>query len=596
MIMKKTIKLNLIRNSSRLVAVLVVMLTVLVLKVIPAAAQSPVTAEVDRSSLSTSDTLTLTIRLEGSSAGTPGLPVLDGFQIVSTSQSSQISIINGSMSSQAAYHYVLQPTRAGQLSIPPIAVNVNGQTHTTQSFTIEVTQGTVPSQPPQPRQSQPPDEINPPTEEFHGQDLYVESTVDNPNPYVGQQVTHTFRFFRAINLSGQPTYEAPNFNGFWNENEPYQTDYDVQLGDRLYRVVELQSILFPTSAGEHTISPAGLSISGSLFSSGTHLQTDSITLNVRPLPVPAPDSFHGAVGDYNIETSVDTDRLSVNEPVSLQVLVSGEGNISNLPDPEMPVINNWRSYESTSTLDSQTINGLVTGSKRIEQLMVPGSAGEFKIPAVEYTFFNPQTETYQTESTEPITIHVAEGAASGAPLPSSPDSNAPVEWLENDIRHIKAAPDSLEMSQKPLVTSAGYWLLWLIPVGVLVIDVAWGRRKRFISQNPELVRSSKAQKKAHQILVRARKQKSDPYAAVNQALTGYLSDRFNHPIGGMTQAELVNFLEGNGVPAPLARQTIELLTLGENARFAPMSEDQDPATLLFKETDQLIRKLEKLLA
>ena len=590
----KTTKFTSLHKYTRLIPVMAAMVAIFFLAVIPASAQSPVTAEVDRTSLSTGDTLTLTIRLEGANAANPGLPVLDGFQVVGTSKSSQISIINGSMSSQAAYHYVLQPTRAGQLIIPAIPVIVNGQTHTTQPFTIEVTQGVAPPQPSQP--DQPPDTINPPAQEFNGQDLYVESTVDIPNPYIGEQVTHTFRFFRAINLSGQPTYEAPNFNGFWNESETQQTDYDVQIGSRMYRVVELQTILFPTSAGGHTISPAGLSISGSLFSSGTRLQTEAITLDVRPLPVPAPDGFHGAVGDFTIETSVDTDRLAVNEPATLQVVVSGEGNISTLPGPEMPVINNWRSYKSTSTIDTQTQNGRVTGSRTIEQLMVPGSAGEFSIPAITYTFFNPQTEAYQTVSTNSITMHVAEGAASSSISPTSPDSNAPIEWPENDIRHIKAAPDALAMAQKPLVATPVYWLLWLIPVGALVIDVAWGRRRRFLLQNPDLVRSSKAQKKAHQILVQARKQKTDPYAAIGGALTSYLGDRLNHPVAGMTQADLVNFLEGNGVPPSLTRQIIETLMLGEMGRFTPAAGVQDTVDELFKETDQLIARIEKVLS
>jgi hypothetical protein len=492
------------------------------------------------------------------------------------------------MTSQAAYHYVLQPTRAGQLTIPPIPVVVNGGTHTTQPFNIEVTQGAAP--PP------PPATINPPAQEFNGQDLYAEATVDNPNPYIGEQVTHTFRFFRAVNLAGQPTYEAPDFNGFWNESETQQTDYDVQIGSRMYRVVELQTILFPTSAGEHTISPAAINIGGTFFSSGTRLQTEAITLDVRPLPAPAPDGFHGAVGDFSIETSVDTDRLPVNDPVSLQVIVSGEGNISNLPDPEMPVINNWRSYESTSTVDSQTQNGRVTGSRTIEQLMVPGSAGEFSIPTITYTFFNPQTETYQTVSTSPITIHVSEGAAGTNLSQSSPDVNAPSDWPENDIRHIKTAPDSLAAARKSLVASPVYWLLWLVPVGALLIDVAWQRRRRYLSQNPDLVRSSRAQKKAHQLLVQARKQKTDPYAAIGQALTGYLSDRLNHPVAGMSQADLVDFLDRKGLPPSLTRQITETLMLGDMGRFTPTGADQDSAKELFKEMEKLIARIEKVLS
>ena len=220
----------------------------------------------DRTTLSTGEMLTLTIVVNDANASAPGMPMLDGFQIVNTSKSSQLSIINGKISSLATYNYVLQPTRSGSLTIPGIPVTVDGQTYTTQPVTIEVTQGAAPARPAQPAAA--PDASLPAPQGFNGQDMYVESVVDNPMPYVGQQVTHTFRFYRAVNYFGQPSYEAPNFSGFWSENDTQQIDYDVQAAGRIYRVVELKSVLFSTSAGEHTIDPANLTIPGSLLSSG----------------------------------------------------------------------------------------------------------------------------------------------------------------------------------------------------------------------------------------------------------------------------------------------------------------------------------------
>ena len=102
------------------------------------------------------------------------------------------------------------------------------------------------------------------------------------------------------------------------------------------------------------------------------------------------------------------------------------------------------------------------------------------------------------------------------------------------------------------------------------------------------MRSSKAQKKAHQMLVKARKQKTDPYAAINQALTGYLSDRFNHPVAGMTQVDLVDFLDQNGLPPSLTQQITETLMLGEMGRFAPTAANQGKPGEMFKDTEQLI--------
>jgi len=116
---------------------------------LPAGAQSPVTAEVDRSRLSTDEVLTLKVTID-SSAGQPSqpaLPPLDGFELLGSSSGTQISLINGDLSMQATYSYSLHPTQAGQLVINPIAVQIEGQVFSTQPIMVEVSQGTGQAQP-----------------------------------------------------------------------------------------------------------------------------------------------------------------------------------------------------------------------------------------------------------------------------------------------------------------------------------------------------------------------------------------------------------------------------------------------------------------
>lgn len=559
----------------------------------PAFAQSPVTAEVDRNQLLTGETLTFSITVSGGNAGQPEMPILDGFQIVGTSRSSQTSIINGNISSQTVYHYMLQPVQSGTLNIPGIPVVVDQQTFITQPITVEVSQGTAPSAP---QQNAPVNPTAPTSRGFNGQEFFVEAEVDNPTPFLGEQITHTFRFYRAVNLFEQPAYEGPSFRGFWNEGEPQQVDYDVTIGNRLYRVVEITTKLFPTSVGEHTIESSALTIPGSLFTQGTRLTTGPEVVNVQPLPRPAPDGFHGAVGQYTIATSLDTSEVTVNEPVTLKVEVAGTGNFSTLPDLEMPVLNNWRSYESKSTINTKDQNGQIHGSRITEQLMVPGSAGEFTIPAIHYTYFDPELDDYVKISSESMVIHVSEGAVQGVipQVPVEPGEQS-VITVTDDIRSIKAAPESFGIAEKPLITSLVYWSLWLLPIGALIADIAWQQRQRFRLEKPDLVRSSQAEKKALEVLNQARKERSDPYSAIGQALTGYLSDRFNKPVIGLTQTELGDFLGGKNVPLSMVEQIKEMLSLSEMGRYAPRKEINTTSDKMFKAAQQLISRLEKLL-
>ncbi len=279
-------------KKSKVLFIGIISILLIGLLALPAGAQSPVTAEVDRNRLSTDEVLTLKVTID-SSAGQPSqpaLPALDGFELLGSSSGTQISIVNGDMSMQATYSYSLHPTQAGQLVINPIAVQIDGQTYSTQPIMIEVSQGTgqvqpapnqgipampgFPTRPNSPgfptipgfpnlnnlfqnmpstgslgNQAPPLDPADAPTE-LVGQAFFIEAEVDNPNPYQGEQVIYTFRFYQAESLFDQPEYQPPSFSGFWSEEQSEdQTNYTTEAAGRAYRVTELQTVLFPTGGG-----------------------------------------------------------------------------------------------------------------------------------------------------------------------------------------------------------------------------------------------------------------------------------------------------------------------------------------------------------
>ena len=137
----------------------IVFFLVLGLAVWPAHAQSPdiVTAEVDRTNLTTDDSLVLTVLIDSGAgpAEEPTLPQMDGLTILGRSHGTQMSIVNGEITVKATYLYRLQPTNTGNLVIEPITVNVNGHTHQSDPITITVIPGNgsptaPPSQPSSP--------------------------------------------------------------------------------------------------------------------------------------------------------------------------------------------------------------------------------------------------------------------------------------------------------------------------------------------------------------------------------------------------------------------------------------------------------------
>jgi hypothetical protein len=501
------------------------------------------------------------------------------------------------MSSQDVYRYLLQPYEAGDLVIEPIHINLGGQTYSTQPFTIHVSQGAgAPAPAPAPSSGQP--VVG--AEELRGQDLYVEAVVDNPTPYVGQQVAYVFRFYQAVNLWDQPNYEAPAFTGFWSESQSTEHQFQVQAAGRVYRVTEIRTILFPSVVGPVTIEPARLAIPGSLFRPGRTLQTRPVEMDVQPLPAGAPAGFNGAVGQFALSAAVDTAQTRVNEPLTWRVTLNGRGNLNAAPDPVWPEIDGWRSFESQATVNTESREGQVVGSRVYERLLVPSAEGEFAIPSLEYVYFDPDAGQYQVLRTEPIPVSIAPGDPSATTvyqpadggLAAAADKEA-VQQLASDIRHLKPVPDSLALAGSPISASGLYWMAWAFPIVGALGYSAWQRRQRYWESNLGLARSSQARKKARKALAQARRRADDAYGTAGQILTTYLADKLDRPVTGLTHQALAELLAGVGVQSDLIDRVEVILVTSELGRFAPGADEPDHARSLLQEVDILIGALEK---
>ena len=574
----------------------VTVIILLLLSVAPGYAQGNgvITASVDRTKLSTDETLTLAVTLNTNDSNPPNptLPSLEGFTIVGSGTSSQISIVNGAMSTQLIYSYRLQPYATGDLVIDPISVTLNGQTYSTEPITVQVTQGT--GTPP----TAPPSNPTAPTStEFRGQRYFIEAEVDNPTPFLGEQMNYIFRFYEAFDAFGQPQYESPTFSGFWTENQTDQSQYQVQVAGQFYNVTELRTVLFPSLMGPITIEPARLIIPGGFFSSGAELRTQPVTVGVKPLPANALASFNGAVGQFTLSDTVDMTQTRVNEPITWRVTLAGRGNLNALPDPVWPEMPEWRGFESQATTNTQFQNGQVVGERVYERLLVPQAEGEYTIPTLEYTYFDPVADAYQTMTTQPILVSVAPGdpaaaeAQNYAPVPDGHKES--VEQLATDVRHVKPVPSKLSLGDQRVTESPLYWLAWSVPLLGIVGNFVWQRRQHYRQNNTGLARSSQARKKAKKALARVRAQKGDVYSAAGQVLTNYLADKLDQPVAGLTHQALATLLEDKGLEPELIDRVNICLTDAELGRFSPEANDPAHAEVLLKEIDVLIGDLEK---
>ncbi len=546
----------------------------------------PVTAHVDRTTVSTDEIVTLTVTIVGeTNVPLPVLPDIEGAQIIGRSTASQITITNGKASAEFNFSFRLQPLREGLLTIDPVKVVINGTEFETHAIEVTVVRGTGRAG----SSSAPP---TPTSRTLSGQDFFVAAEVDNETPYLGEQIAYTVRLYDARSFGRGQRYRAPAFTGFWNIQEDERHTYNTVTAGRRYSVTETSSILFPTVVGELEIDPAVMEISTGFFGGSRSPQASMpVSVTVRPLPLGAPQSFTGAVGSYDISASVDTNDISSSEPVILTISVSGKGNLDVLPEPGWPDMPGWRVFDNPPDTVTYTTSGEFGGKRTYHRVLIPETSGFLNIPVVEYAFFDPKEERYRTISTRPIAVTVSlDATAQANGFPNAP-AKLVIEQVDSDIRHIKSAPSSLSVRAEPLTSRRLYWALWASPIVLLVASAGWRFKERLLLGRGEVDNAAFARNTALSMLQYAKQSDSDHFAASEGALIAYLTTRLDRPTYGLTHDEVSSLLTQANISPSLAQEVVSLLNLTQDGRFGP-AQLGDSVEGVLDQTERLIDELE----
>ncbi len=589
----------------------------LVLLLLPQPAKSqgpPITARVNTTRISTDELVVLTVTVVDDSAQQPRplLPRLDGLAVVDLDIATDVDLIDGQIHTEVIYTYRLQARRTGSLTIPPIAVKIDDQTYKTPPVSIEVSQGAAPA--PSPGNAVIPEDISPPAD-MEGQDFFIEAEVDRVNPFVGQQIIYTFRFYQALQVYREPQYEEPLLTEFETMGLPVQ-EYNLDVAERTYLVTEIRTALFPNTPGDMTIGPARLMLPGNIYEEPVDLYTEPIEINVRSLPKNAPPGFNGAVGQYQVEASFSPQVAVVNQPSTLFVSVSGIGNIRDLPELAWPELEGWQAYNSLTSMTTAMEGNMFTGTRVYERVMVPGQIGEFVIPAIPFIYFDPIAVEYKRVDTESLSVKVipaptpdATALAVGAGPTSTPMAVAETELPVGESRiGLLAWFDLLNLGQRlvtPLAVVLFAGLCGLLPVALLLGvggNWLWRRRTELFPaskreeppEQPPLQEEpiQQPRQSIHPVLMAAMKESNNNYKAVDRALNLYLSDALKSSVNGLTRLELAKRLEQSGLEESLVARIDSCLVQSELGRYGPVTEDAGWSLMV--ETDALLFELDKV--
>ncbi len=525
----------------------------------PAADALDVSATVDRSKVDLDGRIRLTVDVEG--AGRRGADVdlgaTDGFRVYSSGTSQNISIVNGAFKSTVSYRYILTPRKTGVFQLGPITVQAGGERSTAGAIRIEVVESAADAGPGVPsgtggrsrrRGALPPE-------------VMVKARVDREKAYVGEAITYTFQVFTRVRFWSDPEYTPATMEGFWKEDLPPQKTYNTDVKGVTYRVTEIRTALFPTRPGRLVIGPARLTYEGSPVSSGDpfdlfsrsgrgffgggrkkELVTDSIAVEVLALPTAGrPVGFTGTVGSFDFSASIDKDSVRTNEPITLTVKISGEGNIRTASLPDIDLSESFKVYDSGASTDVSKENYRVRGKKTYTRVIVPRYGGSYTLPPVSFSYFDPRKEKYVTLRSRafPITVE--------GPVHAPDRKKAEIAREESDLRYLKTTGGihwHARVDPFPFAAAAAANVAPLILLGVLY---GLRRKREELSGNVALARKRRADRAARKALSKAarlagEKDGRDFAATLARAVERFLGDKGDLPVGALTRRQLMSEL------------------------------------------------------
>ena len=551
-------------------------------------AQNDISVEValSRDTIGMDEQVLLTITASGAVQDLPApqMPSLATFEVYSRGQSSSFSMINGRMSFEQTYRYILLPKKAGTFPISNVSIVYQNKRYKANDVTLTVLAEDAASS----------DDADRMARDRSGRrrDHFLVAEVDRDNPYVNQQVTLTLKFYIAVRHS-TPELTWPTSTGFWRESLSSSTAYNQRVDGRTYKVYEIKSALFPTQAGQLEIGRALITSSTStgIFAFGGEqitARSRPITINVKPLPKTGrPVDFTGTVGKFSITARADKTTVDVNQPVTLTVRITGTGHIKSVGEPVIPELDAFRVYRASSKENVTKAKNQLGGTKIFEEVFVPRQPGPLEIPALTFSYFNPQTGRYHTEKTRPVALEVrqVDGYAEGSDAAYVP-SGVTIGSQAQDIRYIRENIGQLQPIGALVIARPLYLVVNGVPVVVLAVLVAFRLRREKLSKDVGYARSRAAGRLARKRLARARSlakldSAGEFYAEIAQAVTSFVADKLNISPHGLTSDAIAELLRQRGAADGLITATVSVLQKSDFHRFAPATvTDSDMAASL----------------
>lgn len=509
-----------------------------------------------------------------------------------TSQQSSYRMVNGhtSSSSSITFTYTLYAAKDGSFTIPPAHARINGRMVASRAAKVVVSgrsrnSGGAPKMHGE-------DESREPSMASAGtritaNDLFIKVTANKRRVHEQEPILLTYKVYSLVDLT-QLEGKMPDLTGFHSQEVPLPQQKSFHLervNGKPYRAVTWsQYVMYPQMTGKlqipsitfkgivvqqnRSVDPFEAFLNGGSGYVEVHrnIVAPGLTVQVDPLPA-KPAGFSGGVGRFNISAQLTKKEVKAGDPVTLRVVVGGNGNLKLIKQPEVNFPKDFDKYDAKVTDKTKLTSTGVGGNMIYDFLFVPRNQGTYTIPAVSFTYYDTGLNAYKTIKTQPFKLVVDKGDGNS----TSSDYDA---QKDNDIHDIMSGKCEQRQVGNFFFGSTSWWISLLLPMIAFIVLLVIFRKRALDHADAVKMRGKKANKIARKRLKKASKLmfqgKSEAfYDEVLRALWGYVGYKLNIPVEQLNRDNITEKLQSHQVDDATIGKFISALDTCEFERYAP---------------------------
>ena len=619
----REIHLGLMKNNVWSVAGILMLLSFMITAG-PLAAQSPFLAgTATKSTVAVGEQFQITFSLNTGGRSFQGPDLRDFVVLSGPNQSTNMQFVNGNISQSISFSYYLQAKATGTFKIGPASIEADGKRIASNVIQINVVKGNPSNQ--SQGQAQQGNRQQNNSGGLSDKNIFARAVVSKNSVMKGESLLLTFKLYSNVNIMDFAIPKMPSMDGFWNQEIqlPQNLERNVEIVDgQRYTVWEIKKlVLFPQQTGVLSIDPMELeciarikvqrqqsndpfSIFNDPFFGMSNVQdvkyqfkSQPIKVTVRDLPPNPPAGFGGAVGNLNFDAFVDRTETKTNEPVTLKIKISGNGNLklAEVDSPELPP--DLESYDPKIGENYKASESGVNGTKSFEYLIIPRHEGDYEIPAITFSYYNLSKKQYVSKQAGPFRIKVGKGAAgSSAGISASPGEKSEFKLIGSDIRYIKTNTPAFSIGDGLRFGTPGYYSLALLPFVIFGGLATWVRMRNKSMGNAAALRVKNATGVARKRLATAKKMlggdEQKVFEEIHRAVWGYLGDKFSIPTAQLSKEYAGSILAEKNIRPELISDIIQSIDQCDLARYGGAFAGIKAADL-YNNTERIITAIEE---